>query len=524
MLLLTAAEMRAVDRATIAAGTPGATLMERAGVAVAGALESRWGSPLAMRVLVLAGGGHNGGDGFVAARVLAGRGARVTVALCAPRAKLAGDPLAAFERLDPRRVRIEEPADDAALAACAARLDHWDFVVDALLGTGAEGAPRGLVAAACRLANALRARGCRVLAVDLPTGVSSDEGAVAPDAVRADATVTFGHPRRGHWLWPGRGHRGALEVADIGLVAPERASLSPAELAGADSLARLVPRREPRAHKGSAGRVLLVGGSAGLTGAIVLCARAAARAGAGYVRVATPASVQDTLAAHLVEPTVLGCGEDERRSLAATALPEVLAEAGHADAVAVGCGLSRRPQAGQLARELATRLARPLVLDADALFALSPADERLVPALRLAPAPRVLTPHLIEMERLTGIAAAELEARRIDAARGWAQRWGAVLVMKGAPTVVAAPDGRVSVNPTGSAALATAGTGDVLTGTLVALLAQGLPAWDAARVAVYAHGRAGELAEVAIGSPGVVAGDVVAQLPRALGELATAHP
>jgi NAD(P)H-hydrate epimerase len=524
MLLLTAAEMRAVDRATIAAGTPGATLMERAGRAVAGALESRWGSPLALRVLVLAGGGNNGGDGFVAARALAERGANVTVALCAPRERLAGDARGMFERLDPRRVRIEEPADDAALAAAAARLDHWDFVVDALLGTGAEGAPRGLVAAACRLANALRARGSRVLAVDLPTGVTSDEGACAPDAVRADATVTFGHPRRGHWLWPGRGMRGALEVADIGLVPPERASLSPAELASAAVLARLVPHRDPRAHKGSAGRALLVGGAPGMTGAMVLAARSAARSGAGYVRVAAPASLQDTLAAHLVEPMVVACGEDERRSLNASALPGILAEAELADAVGVGGGLSRRAGAAQLARELATRLPRPLVLDADALTALSPAAEVLVPALRLAPAPRVLTPHLGEMRRLTGLPAGELEARRIDAARGWAQRWGAVVVLKGAPTVVAAPDGRVSVNPTGSAALATAGTGDVLTGTLVALLAQGRGAWDAARVAVYVHGRAGELAEARVGAPGVLAGDVIESLPRALAELAAAHP
>lgn len=520
MLLLTAAEMRAVDRATVASGTPGEELMERAGRAVAGALERRWGSPLAMRVLVLAGGGNNGGDGFVAARALATRGARVTVALCAPRERVAGDAAAMLARLDPRRVGLEAPGDAAALEAVAARFDHWDFVVDALLGTGAEGAPRGLVAAGCRLANALRARGSHVLAVDLPTGVSSDEGECFPDAVRADVTVTFGHPRRGHWLWPGRAMRGALEVADIGLVAPERASLSPAELATAGALARLLPRRDPRAHKGSAGRALVVGGAPGMTGAVVLAARAAARAGAGYVRVAAPASLQDTLASQLVEPMVVACGEDERRTLTPAALAEILAEAERADAVAVGSGFSRRPHAAQLARELATRLPRPLVLDADALTALSPAADRLVPALRLAPAPRLLTPHLGEMQRLTGLPAAELEARRIDAARGWAQRWGSVLVLKGAPTVVASPEGRVSVNPTGSAALATAGTGDVLTGLLLALLAQGLAPYDAARLGVYVHGRAGELAEATTGPLGVLASDVAERLPAALRELA----
>ncbi|HEY6196538.1 MAG TPA: NAD(P)H-hydrate dehydratase, partial [Candidatus Eisenbacteria bacterium] len=368
-------------------------------------------------------------------------------------------------------------------------------------------------------ANALRARGTRILAVDLPTGVGSDDGGASPDAVHADVTVTFGHPRRGHWLWPGRGLRGELEVVDIGLVATERAGIQPAELASERELASLVPVRDPRAHKGVSGRALLVGGAPGMTGAMVLAARAAARAGAGYVRVAAPASLQATLAAQLVEPMVLACGEDEHRTLTSTALPFVMGEAERANAVAVGPGLSRNPHAASLARELAIRLARPLVLDADALSALSPAEDVLVPALRLAPGPRVLTPHLGEMQRLTGQTPQELESRRIDATRGWAKRWGAVVVLKGAPTVVACPDGRVSVNPTGSPALASAGTGDVLTGTLVALLAQGLAPYDAARLAVFAHGLAGDLAATEIGDLGVTATDLPDRLPRALAKI-----
>src|SRR5215831_8206896 len=183
MRLLTAAEMRAVDRATIAAGTPGEVLMERAGQGVAGALERAWGSPLALRVLVLAGGGNNGGDGLVAARALAARGAIVTVAVCAPRERVAGDARTMLERFESANGgRVEFPADEAALAACVAERGEWDFVIDALLGTGADGEPRGLVAVACRQANALRERGVRVLAVDVPTGVSSDDGRAADDA------------------------------------------------------------------------------------------------------------------------------------------------------------------------------------------------------------------------------------------------------------------------------------------------------------------------------------------------------
>jgi len=522
MNLLTAAEMRAVDEATIAAGTPGEVLMERAGQGVAGALERAWGSPLALRVLVLAGSGNNGGDGFVAARALAERGAAVRVVVCAPRESVHGDALTMLERYEAGGAQAVFATDEAALAACIAERDQWDRVIDALLGTGAKGEPRGLVAAACRQVNALRARGARVVAVDLPTGVSSDDGRAAADAVHADRTVTFAAPKRAHYLWPGRALRGELEVVDIGTLSPARAGVSPATLATAHELSCLVPVREARAHKGSVGSALVIGGAPGMTGAVVLAARAAARSGAGYVRAAVPMSLQDLVASQLLGPMVFGFGEDEARSLTTSALPALIEESARADAVALGGGLGRRPHAAALARELATRLAKPLVLDADALWALSPAEDRLVPALRLAPAPRVLTPHLGEMARLTGKDAADLEARRIDAARGWAQRWGAVVVMKGAPTVVAAPDGRVSVNPTGTPALATAGTGDVLAGVLVALLAQGLAPFDAARLAAFVHGRAGERAGDERGVPGAIASDLIERLPRAFADLRAA--
>lgn len=513
MHLLTAAEMRAVDQATVAAGTPVATLMERAGRGVAATLERVHGSPLAMHVTVFAGGGHNGGDGLVAARALAERGAHVTVIVCATR--LAAATQDALARLEGTRVRVQHAADDAAFDACMASPAPCDVALDALLGTGAEGAPRGTVARACAQLAVLRARGVRIVTVDLPTGVASDDGSVSSGAVQADLTVTFGAPRRGHWLWPGRAHRGRLEVIDIGLVSAADAGLAPVELATLDALATLVPVRDPRSHKTRNGRALLVGGAPGMTGALVLAAQGALRSGAGYVRVAAPASLLDTLAAHLVEAMPVGCGEDDQRTLTSSALPRLLDEAARADAVAVGNGMSTRPRAAAIVRELATHLDRPLVLDADALTALAPAAEQLVPALRLAPAPRILTPHLGEMSRLTGQTPEELEARRIDTAHGWAMRWGVTLVLKGAPTVVAAADGRVSVNPTGSAVLATAGTGDVLTGAIVSLLAQGLPPYDAARLAVYAHGLAGELAESRIGALGVTASDVAASLPAA---------
>jgi NAD(P)H-hydrate epimerase len=314
-----------------------------------------------------------------------------------------------------------------------------------------------------------------------------------------------------------------LEVADIGLAEPSAAGLAPARLGHARLLAPLVPVRDPRAHKGNTGRALLIGGAPGMTGALVLAARAAVRSGAGYVRVAAPASLHDILTSHLVEPMVIACGEDDQRTLTSSALAKLLHEASRADAVSIGSGLSTRPHAATLVRELVTHLDKPLVLDADALTALSPAESVLVPALKLAPAPRVLTPHLGEMQRLSGQSPAELEARRIDAARGWAQRWGATIVLKGAPTVIASPHGEVTVNPTGNAALATAGTGDVLTGILVALLAQGLAPYDAARLAAHVHGLAGDLIARSRGELGMAAGDLIDGLPAALHSVSTSR-
>jgi NAD(P)H-hydrate epimerase len=263
-----------------------------------------------------------------------------------------------------------------------------------------------------------------------------------------------------------------------------------------------------------------VGGAAGLTGAVALAAAGALRAGAGYVQAAVPASLHDVLAAKLVEAMTLPSAETPARALAASGAEALLAHAARADAVALGTGLSRDPDAATLARRFFATCDRPLVLDADGLNAFA---EHRAELDRPAPAPRVLTPHLGEMERLTGVPAAELEARRIDAAREWAARWTCVLVLKGAPTVVGTPDGHASVNPTGNPALATAGTGDVLTGILAALLAQRLPAADAARLGVYLHGLAADRIVAARGPYGLIAGEVADGLPAAAQALARAR-
>jgi NAD(P)H-hydrate epimerase len=517
MHLVSAEEMRLLDRATIESGhATGEALMERAGAGVVAAIERQYGPLLGLRVLALCGTGNNGGDGFVAARHLKARGAEVAVGLLGDPAKVAGDARAHLERLEEVGLPARRVDSEAALARLVAARDRWDFALDALLGTGARGVPEGLAAWGVSALRDLDDAGTTVVAVDVPTGVNADTGAIARRAVRADLTVTFGCPKRGHFLYPGRAFVGRLEVVDIGLSPDALAALAPpVSLATLEDMAALLPARDPRAHKGSVGRVLVVGGSVGLTGAVALAARAALRSGAGYVQAAVPKSLNDVLEVKLTEEMTIPLPETAERTLSTAALEPLLARAADADAVALGSGLSRHRESVEVARRVIAGLERPVVVDADGLNACEGHTELLARGR----GPRVLTPHVGEMRRLTGLESAEIEARRIDLAREWAQRWRAVLVLKGAPTVTASPEGRVTVNPTGNPGLATAGTGDVLTGAIAALLAQGLAPYDGARLGAFVHGLAGDLAAAEQGQAGMVAGDVVERLPAAIVEL-----
>lgn len=515
--VLTAAEMRAVDgRAAGEHGIPVSLLMERAGAGALAAMEARYGDLRGFRVAVLCGRGHNGGDGLVLARRLAGRGAAVEAAVLAPLADLSGVVAANARALAAAGVRVLEVTGDQALAAW---LDsrRWDYAVDALLGTGARGAPQGLFGAAVAGLNGLRGRGTRLVALDLPTGMDADSGAVAGACVRADLTVTFAYLKRGHLLYPGRRHTGVVEVVDIGIPpAAAEAERCRVELFSARGAAALLPARAETAHKGSAGYGLLIGGSAGLTGAVALASEAALRAGIGLLYAAVPASLNDALEARLTEPITVPAPETGARSLARAALPLLAERARSVDAVAVGPGLGREPETVELVPSLLEKLENPAVVDADGLYALAQTPDW--PQRRCGPL--VLTPHLGEMSRLTGLAAPRLEETRIDAALEWAGRWGVTVLLKGAPTVVAAPDGRATVNPSGNPGMASAGMGDVLTGCVLAFLARGLAPYDAARLAAYVHGRAGDRVCAARGLALCLAGEVGHELPATLAELA----
>ena len=491
-----AALMRATDKWAIETrGVPSLELMERAGEGLARVVARH---VPAGRVAIVCGKGNNAGDGYVAARLLRRAGRDVDVLAVWPADQLSGD----------ARTMLEQLPGPAPVAYDAARLEGALGIVDALLGTGSTGAPRDPLASVIEDLN--RAAGS-VIAADVPSGVDASTGEVAGVAVRAVATATFHRAKPGLWIAPGKACAGEVAIVDIGIPddAPAEAD---AGLIGAGVLAEL-PRRGPQSTKFSSGNVVIVGGSRGLTGAPCMSALGAMRAGAGYVTVAAPASLELAFAMRLLEAMFAGLPEEEG-ALAPHALDAALSAVARADAVVLGPGFGRSSGAQALVHALAARVEVPLVIDADGLNAFA---GRLA-ELSGRPARTVLTPHAGELGRLLGVDSAEVGRARLHHARAAAARAGAIVVLKGDDTLVAAPSGRVGISAGGSPALATAGTGDVLAGVTGALLAKGMPPAHAACAAVYAHGRAGRLAAAAHGPDGVIASDVIAALPAALSE------
>lgn len=494
--LLDADQMRSIDRWTIGEqGVPSLDLMERAGAGVCRAAEELApDGPVA----VVCGKGNNGGDGLVTARLLREAGRTVTVLCAAPVEELSGDAAVNLSRLPG-----EPPVETTAFAG---KLEGASVVVDALLGTGFQGVPRGVVAAAIEALAAVRAP---VVSVDVPSGVDASTGVVAGAAVRAAITVTFHAAKPGLWIHPGKAHAGTVLTLDIGI--PRGAPTRPAIGLLEDALARELPRRGAASTKFSSGHVVVVGGSRELTGAPRMAALASARAGAGYVTACLPASVQPLLVAGLVEVMTRAL-PDDAGELTPEGLPAVLAVLERAGALALGPGLGRSQGAAAFARELAAQAPIAMVLDADGLNA----HTGRLGDLARRQAPTVLTPHAGELARLLGCDSADIAANRLSCVRSASQQSQAVIVLKGDDTLIAAPSGQVAISRGDSPALATAGTGDVLSGVIAALLAQGLDAFTAACAGVWLHVRAGRVAARTQGSAeGVIASDVIVALPGA---------
>jgi NAD(P)H-hydrate epimerase len=486
--------MRAVDRWAIEErGVASLGLMEAAGRAVAEAVA---GLAPQGPVRVVCGKGNNAGDGFVAARLLAEMGFEVEVLLLWPGDELKGDAAVNLERISAEQVTAEL---DSRLAGSGA-------IVDAIFGTGFAGAPRQPAAAAI---DAINRCGAPVLACDIASGVDASSGEVAGTAVEADLTVSFHAAKLGQRIAPGKWHSGELRVAPIGI--PDGSALEPAAGTIDRSVLALAPGRGPRSTKFSSGQVTIAGGSRGLTGAVRMSSLGAIRAGAGYATVAVPADLE--LVFELAQPEVMsvGCPGGDG-CLAPASRKAVLAAFERAAAGVLGPGLGRDPGSVELAREVAPAIEAPLVIDADGLNAFAGELARL--AARAAPT--ILTPHAGELGRLLERDSAAVAAHRLAAAREAAALAGAVVVLKGDDTIVT--DGtRVAVNAVSAPALATAGTGDVLSGITAALLARGLEPFAAACGAVLAHARAGREAARRQGSAeSVIATDVIDSIPPAM--------
>ncbi|MEZ5420158.1 MAG: NAD(P)H-hydrate dehydratase [Vicinamibacterales bacterium] len=511
--VLNARQMREADRRTIdEIGIPSIVLMENAGRQVVAALEALVDDLASRRVAVLCGTGNNGGDGFVVARSLLQRGLAPAVFLVGTAAEVRGDARTNLDVLGQLGVALVEVADAGAWELHGSHVTGADVVVDALMGTGLSRALAGLHET---IVADLNASDAMVVAVDLPTGLSADTAEFIGPAVHADVTVTLGAPKVPLVLPPAEHVVGDVVIADIaipGFVVDE-ADGPRLFLLTREYVRTLVAPRSPDAHKGDFGRVLVVAGSRGMTGAAVLAARSALRAGAGLVTLATPASVQPIVAAMGAEFMTLPLADEDGR-VSVEAVEQVLAM--DVDVVAVGPGLGGGPAVTAFVRALLDRCETPLVVDADALNAC--AGDPGVLAGRDG-RPLVITPHPGEMARLVGAAAADVQADRVGVAREFAARHQVTVVLKGYRTLIALPDGDVFVNPTGTPGMATAGSGDVLTGMLAGTLAQLLDPPAAAQLATYLHGAAGELAEADEGEVAMVAGDIVRHIGDAVQEL-----
>jgi NAD(P)H-hydrate epimerase len=501
--------MRALDRHTIDhLGVLGDLLMESAGRAVAAAvIEALAELPTGQErnVLVVCGTGNNGGDGLVVARHLHQWGIPVRVALLGESAAVRGDAAKNLERA--RSVGV-------GFLGAGLEVSSPGLIVDAIFGTGLSRDVSGESLNAIRRINALRAAratSLRVIAVDLPSGLSADTGQVMGDAVHADVTVTIELPKLGLVFEPGRSHAGRILVASVGIAHSAPNTLPQVELWSPAGAAARLPARPSAGHKGSFGHALLVAGSEGKTGAAALAAEAASRAGAGLVTLACPAGLNDILEVKCTEAMTAPVADTPGRAFGATAEETILALAAERDAVGLGPGLGRDPETAKLVAALATRLTCPLVLDADGLQPFA-AESGL---LLTREAPTVLTPHPGEAARLLGTDAAAINRDRLGAARRLAKETGSVVLLKGAGTVIASPEGRAVVNPTGGPALASGGTGDVLTGVIAAYLAQGVPTFEAAAVGAFLHGYAADRISERTGGSGLLAGDLLPELPLA---------
>lgn len=508
MKVVTGDTMQSLDRRAIDEfGVAGLLLMERAGRECAAAIMARYGGSLGKRAVVVAGKGNNGGDGYVIARCLREAGWEVTILILARREEISGDAAVNLERLDGLGV-IFCPAP-SELRGYVQEMGAATLIVDALFGTGLKNPLQGPHREAVELINKA---GRSVVAVDIPSGVDAVSGKVLGAAIRADLTVTFALAKLGHVLYPGAELSGELLIVDIGIPAEVSEGAPGFEFLDRTTVQPLVHLRPRNVHKGHNGHLLIVAGSTGKSGAAALTANSAVRAGAGLVSVAVPEKIHQVLEIKTTEAMTIPLPDAGSGMLGETALEAVVAASAGKDVMAIGPGIGWHPPTVRLVHEIVATCNLPLVVDADALNAISE-DPAILQRKRSTTV--ILTPHSGEMARLTNLSTAAVEADRISVAREFASARNVFVVLKGARTVIAAPDGAVAINGSGNPGMATGGMGDVLTGVLAALLAQGYQPFQACLLGVYLHGLAADLVAADKGEIGLSAVDVQERLPYA---------
>jgi len=508
--ILTASQTRKLEESCAKIGLPGEKLMENAGLAVAGEVKRILSGADGRHVLFLVGPGNNGGDGLVAARHLHDWGAKVTVYLLGRR----GDDDPNLKLVRERDINCVEAAKDGGFSQFNDSLASADAVIDALFGTGTARPFSGNILSVLDRVNKPKRKRpkWRIIALDLPSGLNADSGAVDPATLYADYTVTLGTPKPGLFNFPGAERVGKITVADIGM--PENmAEEATSEYLTGELVRSFLPERPLQANKGSFGRVLVVAGSMNYIGAAYLACSGAIRVGAGLVTLAATPALQSILAAKLTEVTYLPLPESRPGVFAPEAARLITQQLESYNVLLLGCGLGQSQAAVKLVRSILLakqRMELPaLVLDADALNTLAGTPKWWQQLTTDA----ILTPHPGEMARLTGMAVAEIQADRLGAAKKWAAEWNKTVVLKGAYTVIASPEGRSVISPVANPGLASAGSGDVLTGAIAGLAAQGLPLFEAAAAGVYLHGEAGELVRDRLGDAGMIASDLLPELP-----------
>ncbi len=518
MKVVTTQEMREIDRKTIASGVPSLELMENAGRSVARAIKSHYAPLRGKRVSIFCGKGNNGGDGLVVARLLVKERTRIRVFLLARKEELKKDPKINLRRALKEGIETIEIDTSQRLKRFGQEIKESDLIVDAILGTGIKGAAQGLEAQTIEFINTLEKP---VVSVDIPSGVEGSTGKVSGEAVRADLTITFGLPKIGLVVYPGAEYVGELEVACIGIpkkfLEDKRIKVN---LITKEEVSSYLKPRRPDTHKGTYGHLFVIAGSIGMTGAATLASRGASlcfgalRSGVGLVTLGIPESLNEIMEIKLTEGMTLPLPETKKKTLSLKGEKKIIEFSKKVDALALGPGLSTNKETQRLVRDLIRRISLPMVIDADALNALT----GHLKILKNYPT-KIITPHPGEMARLIGKSIREVQENRIRIAGGFALEYKVIVVLKGARTVIADPEGDIYLNPTGNPGMASAGVGDVLTGMIGSFLAQGREPLEAAKTGVYLHGLAGDLACQEKGEESLIASDLLEKLPQAFKQL-----